>query len=469
MRRLVYTPAGGGGLSRHSVLLVDDDAVFRAALERHLEGEGYDVAVAGDAESGLELHSERPFDVVLTDLRMPGVDGIELVRRIRERDPEALCIVITGFGSPERSVETLRAGAFWFIEKNYERMETFGLLIEKALGQRRLRSRNLELQRQLEVRYGFQNIIGESTGLRDVLELVRKVASSDTTILVLGESGVGKELIARALHYNSPRRDDPFIAVNCGAIPEQLLESELFGHVRGAFTGAHQDREGRFRAAHRGTLFLDEIGDMSRNLQAKLLRVLQGHEFEPVGSSRSERVDTRIVAATNQDLAELIRERRFRQDLYFRLSVVEIEVPPLRQRRDDIPLLVEHFLHIQRRAHPDLLGISEVAMKRLSEYEWPGNVRELENLVERTALLRCEGWIGEEDLPRHMIGPPPRVERFALPADGVDFSAIVDDFENELIRQALDATGWNKKQAAELLGLKRTTLVEKIRTKKIVP
>ena len=456
-------------MSRNSVLLVDDDAVFRAALERHLDREGYTVAVAGDAEGGLELLHERPFDVVLTDLRMPGVDGTELVRRIRQLDPEALCIVVTGFGSPERSVQALRAGAFWFIEKNYESLETFGMLIEKALGQRRLSGRNRELQRQLQVRYGFDNIVGHSAGLRGTLDEVRKVAGSDATVLVLGESGVGKELIARALHYNSRRRDQPFVAVNCGAIPEQLLESELFGHVRGAFTGAHRDREGRFRTAHLGTLFLDEIGDMTPNLQAKLLRVLQEHEFEPVGSSTPERVDVRIIAATNQDLAQLIRDRRFRQDLYFRLSVVPIEVPPLRRRREDIPLLVEHFLNLQRRAYPDLRGVSDFAMKRLTEYEWPGNVRELENLIERTALLTQKGWIGEEDLPRHVTQERPVVERFALPPDGVDFSAVVDDFENELIVQALEATGWNKKQAAELLGLKRTTLVEKIRAKKLEP
>jgi DNA-binding NtrC family response regulator len=453
-------------VSRDSVLVVDDDAVFRAALVRWLERQSYEVVAVGDADAGLDRLEQRPFDVVLTDLRMPGVDGIELIRRIRRVDPEAVCVVVTGFGNPERSIEALRAGAFWFVEKSYESLETLGILLEKALEQRRLRSENQQLQRQLEVRWGFENIVGHSRALRDVLGVVRKVADSDATVLVLGESGVGKEVIARALHYNSRRRDHAFVAVNCGAIPEHLLESELFGHVRGAFTGAHRDREGRFALAHRGTLFLDEIGDMSPTLQTKLLRVLQEHEFEPVGASKSVRVDVRIIAATNQDLQQLIRERRFREDLYFRLSVVPIEVPPLRQRRDDIPQLVEHFVQVQRRQHPQLAGITEAALKRLVEYHWPGNVRELESLIERLAiLLGGTGWISEQDLPADVRGGHGPLRAVALPQDGLDFAQEVDSFETDLIRQALDATGGNKNRAAQLLRLKRTTLVEKIRAK----
>jgi DNA-binding NtrC family response regulator len=456
-------------LSRASVLLVDDDAVFRAALERRLDQDGYVVTSVGDAETALERLAQQPFDCVLTDLRMPGVDGVELIRRVRRADPDALCIVVTGFGSPERSLEALREGAFWFIEKDYETLETFSALIEKAISLRKLRHRNRQLQRQLQVRYGFENIVGHSTALRETLEIVRKVADSDATVLVLGESGVGKELIARALHYNSPRRDQAFVAVNCGAIPEQLLESELFGHVKGAFTDAHRDREGRFHAAHGGTLLLDEIGDMSPNLQTKLLRVLQEHEFERVGSSQTEQTDVRIVAATNQDLHRLIRERRFREDLYYRLSVVPIEVPPLRRRREDVPMLVEHFLNVQRREYPELTGVTPAALKRLVEYDWPGNVRELESLIERMAILKHSGSIGEDDLPEGVTGSGTGVEGFPLPAEGVDFGALVDGFEAQLIRQALSATGWNKKQAAELLSLKRTTLVEKIRAKGITP
>ncbi len=454
-------------MSRDSVLVVDDDAVFRAALVRYLERHSYEVVSVADADSGLERIEQRAFDVVLTDLRMPGVDGLELIRRIRRVDPEAICVVVTGFGSPERSIEALRAGAFWFVEKSYESLETLGLLLEKALEERRLRSENQQLQRQLEVRYGFENIVGHSRALRDTLAIVRKVADTDATVLVLGESGVGKEVIARALHYNSRRRDHAFVAVNCGAIPEHLLESELFGHVRGAFTGAYRDREGRFRAAHRGTLLLDEIGDMSPQLQTKLLRVLQEHEFEPVGSSKTERVDVRILAATNQDLQALIRERRFREDLYFRISVVPLEVPPLRRRREDVPLLVEHFLNVQRREHPGLRGISEAALKRMVEYAWPGNVRELESLLERLAILNTTGWIAEQDLPAELRAAAAPAHHVALPEEGLDFTQEVESFETDLIRQALEATRWNKNRAAQLLRLKRTTLVEKIRSKGI--
>jgi transcriptional regulator with GAF, ATPase, and Fis domain len=332
-----------------------------------------------------------------------------------------------------------------------------------------LRVANRQLQHQLQVRYGFANIIGATEGLRSTLDMVRRVAETDATVLILGESGVGKELIARATHYNSPRAERPFVAVNCGALPEELLESELFGHVRGAFTGADRNRVGRFSAANGGTLFLDEIGDMSPKLQIKLLRVLQEQEFEPVGSSKTVTVDVRIVTATNQDLDRLIRDRQFREDLYFRLSVVPIHVPPLRNRREDILLLVDHFLQIQRRQYPNIVGITDAAMKALSEHAWPGNVRELEALIERLAILKQEGWIDEADLP-----PPIRTRGSAavhipLAPGGLDLRSTIDSIETDLIRQALDATRWNKNRAAQLLQVKRTTLVEKIRSKGLAP
>ena len=468
------TLRGGGGTDVNrgatpcgSVLVVDDDALFRAALVRYLEGDGFAVVAEGDPGAAIERLEQRPFDLVITDLRMPGMDGIAFVRRVRALDPEAVCIVVTGFGSPERSIEALDAGAFWFIEKSYERLACLGPLIAKAIEFRRLHGANRQLQRQLETRYGFENIVGESETLRNTLDTVRKVADSEATVLVLGESGVGKELIARALHYNSPRAQRPFVAVNCGAIPEELLESELFGHVRGAFTGALRDRIGRFSAANGGTLFLDEIGDMSPQLQTKLLRALQEREFEPVGSSRTERVDVRIVAATNQNLPQLIRERRFREDLYFRLAVVPIEVPPLRHRREDIPLLVRFFVEIQRRSYPEIQGVTEAALKRMVEYDWPGNVRELQALVERLTILRRAGWIDEPELPSSVVGQGLERPLVSLPPSGVDFEALVASYEHELIVQALAATGWNKNRASQLLGLKRTTLVEKIRAKGI--
>jgi DNA-binding NtrC family response regulator len=454
-------------LVRGSILLADDDALFRAALRRQLESEGYDVSDVAGPEAALQAIERRPFDVVLTDLKMPGQSGVELIQRIRSTDPEAVCIVITGFGSPESSIEALDAGAFWFIEKNYERMSCLGPLIGKALELRQLRTSNQRLQRQLQSRYGFESIIGHSEPLLATLEMIRKVSDSDATVLVLGESGVGKELVARALHVNSHRSEQPFVAVNCGAIPEQLLESELFGHVKGAYTGALRDRVGRFAAAAGGTLFLDEIGDMSPSLQTKLLRVLQEKTFESVGSNKTESVDVRIVAATNQNLQQRISEGAFREDLYFRLAVIPIEVPPLRERRDDIPLLVEHFLAELRADYPEVKGMTETALKRLVNHEWPGNVRQLRGMVERLTILKRSGWIDETDLPAELLSGVPERPTVSLPPDGVDFQDLVGGFERDLIVQALHTTGWNKNRAAGLLGLKRTTLVEKIRAKGI--
>jgi DNA-binding NtrC family response regulator len=456
-------------LPRAAILIVDDDAVFRAALRRYVERAGYEVAAVGDAEAGFERLESQHFDLVLTDLKMPGTDGIQFLERIRAHYPDVATVIVTGYGNTEKSVEALRAGAFWFIEKNYERRDTVGLLIERALDDRAQKSSNQQMQRQLKARYGMESIIGESDALNAALEVVRRVADTEATVLITGESGAGKELFARAIHHSSLRASGSFVAINCGAIPEELLESELFGHVRGAFTGAIRDRVGRFSAAHGGTIFLDEIGDMSPVLQTKLLRVLQEREFEPVGSSTTERVDVRVLAATNQDLPTMMRERRFREDLYFRLNVVPLHVPALRERRDDISLLVHHFLKEQERDHPRIEGITNAALKRLSEYDWPGNVREVQAMIQRLVLLKREGWIDESDLVGLEPGKENRLPQVTLPAEGVDFAAIVDALETDLIEQALAITSWNKNRAAQLLGLKRTTLVEKIRSKGIQP
>jgi transcriptional regulator with PAS, ATPase and Fis domain len=329
----------------------------------------------------------------------------------------------------------------------------------------RLRVENRILQRELHSKYGFENIVGNSSILRSVLDVVAKVADSDSTVLITGESGTGKELIARAIHYNSRRAERMFVTVNCGAIPEELLESELFGHVRGAFTNAVSHREGRFSLADEGTIFLDEIGDMSTNLQVKLLRVLQDRTFEPVGSSKTVAVNVRVIAATNQDLEQAIRERRFREDLFYRLNVIPIEAPPLRHRREDIGLLVQHFLERASRARGrPLPGISGEALALLCAYDWPGNVRELENLIERLVTLGGEGEITPADLPANLSRiNAPALSALRVPATGLSFRDVVEEVEEQLIREALELTHGNKNRAAQLLGLNRTTLLEKMK------
>jgi DNA-binding NtrC family response regulator len=415
----------------------------------------------------------QPIDLVLCDVKMPGIGGLELVRQIRDVQPELPCIVVTGYGSPENSVEALKAGAFWYLEKPLEsaQHDVLKRLVDQAIEHSRLKAENRFLQRQLHSRYRFENIVGTSPALRRVLEVVEKIADTDSTVLITGESGTGKELVARALHYNSRRTDRMFVTVNCGAIPEELLESELFGHVRGAFTNAVSHREGRFTLADRGTIFLDEIGDMSPSLQVKLLRVLQDRTFEPVGSSRTQRVDVRIIAATNQDLEVAIRERRFREDLYYRLNVIPIDMPPLRERREDVPLLVRHFLERLAQDRGVRCTLCDEGLARLVAYDWPGNVRELENLIERLVVLKGEGEVGVEDLPA-TLGPRSSLDPLAPhPASGagLSFHQLVDRFEADLIRQALEETHWNKNRAAQMLGLNRTTLLEKIKKKGLSP
>ena len=456
-------------LRKSHVLVVDDEELYRKSLERILTRVGHEVSEARNATEALTAVAERPVDLVLADIRMPGLNGLELVRQVHDINPDLPCIVVTGFGSPENSVDALRAGAYWYLEKPFDQsnLDVIRRLVDQAIEHGRLKTENRILHSQLRSRYRFDNVIGSSGALRGVLDIVSKVAEADSTVLITGESGTGKELIARAIHYNSRRAERALVTVNCGAIPEELLESELFGHVRGAFTNAVAHREGRFAVANEGTIVLDEIGDMSPNLQVKLLRVLQERTFEPVGSSKTLRVDVRVIAATNQLLEEAIRDGRFREDLYYRLNVIPIEVPPLRERREDIPLLAQHFLDVLRHERDTKIeSISDEAMARLCTYAWPGNVRELENLIERLTILRGDGEIGLEDLPANFTEPgvsqPPAPQ---IPESGLAFREVVDDFETNLILQALEQTGWNKNQAAQLLGLNRTTLIEKIKKK----
>jgi DNA-binding NtrC family response regulator len=464
-------PQPGETLLRNShVLVVDDEELYRRSLQRILKRVGHAVTTARDSTEALAIVSEQPLDLVLADIQMPGINGLELVRQIHEIAPDLPCIVITGYGTPQNSVDALRAGAFWYLEKPFDQghLDVVRALVDQAIELGRLKSENRILQKQLRSRYGFESIIGNSAALRGALDVVRKVADVDSTVLITGESGTGKELIARAIHFNSRRAERMFVTVNCGAIPEELLESELFGHVRGAFTSAITNREGRFLVAHQGSIFLDEIGDMSPNLQVKLLRVLQDKTFEPVGSSKSVTVDVRVIAATNQNLEDAIRDKRFREDLFFRLNVIPIEAPPLRERPEDIPLLAHHFLEIaNREKNTSVEGFSQEALDLISNYRWPGNVRELENLIERLVVTRGgTSEITAGDLPKAFhAAPSVTLSAPQVPSTGLKFREVVDDFESELIRQALERTQWNKNQAAQLLGLNRTTLLEKIKKK----
>ncbi len=391
-----------------NILIIDDEKNYLLILEDLLTDEGYRVMTARTAEDGLNIFQEYELDVVITDMKMPGMDGMALLDRIHTADPDLPVIMLTAFGSVEKAVEAMRKGAYNYIEKPFKN-EELKLTIRKAVDHYQLIKENRHLSRVLKTRYHFSNIIGKSAPMQKVYELIEKVAPTKATVLITGESGTGKELIARAIHYNSTRQDKPFISVNCGALPESLLESELFGHEKGAFSGAISQRKGRFEAAHQGTLFLDEISEMSPPLQVKLLRVLQEMEFERVGSSQTIRVDVRVLAASNRNLKEEVAANRFRADLFFRLNVLNIVLPPLRKRTDDIPLLVEHFLqkYSKEREHRGNMSIDQEACRHLLEYSWPGNVRELENVVERAVILATGDHITLQDLPSEIRGPKP--------------------------------------------------------------
>ncbi|MCU0588568.1 MAG: sigma-54 dependent transcriptional regulator [Syntrophobacteraceae bacterium] len=403
-----------------TLLIIDDEKNYLLVLEDLLAEEGYEVITAESAEQGLEIVRSSDLDVVITDMKMPGMDGMTLLEHCHAEKPDLPLIMMTAFGSVEKAVEAMRKGAFDYILKPFKNQE-LKLTIRKAADHHQLLRRNRYLTQTLEGRYQFSNIIGKSVQMLRIFELIEKVAPAKATVLVTGESGTGKELIARAIHFNSARKDQPFISVNCGALPENLLESELFGHERGSFTGAVSQRKGRFELAHGGTLFLDEISEMSTPLQVKLLRVLQEMEFERVGGAHTLKVDVRVVAASNRILRAEVDQGRFRSDLFYRLNVVHVHVPPLRERVDDIPLLVNHFLTkcAQDRAQP--MRIDPEAMRCLIEYGWPGNVRELENVIERSVILSDGEVILLKDLPQELRQPLPLVERGAMtPPDGID-------------------------------------------------
>ncbi|MGH9314658.1 MAG: sigma-54-dependent transcriptional regulator [Vicinamibacterales bacterium] len=450
------------------LLLVDDEGPLREAVAERLAEVGFDVAQAANGEEAIARLSDFAFDILITDLRLPGADGRVVVQTALERYPDIIAIIVTGYGTVQDAVEAIKQGAADFVTKPFQ-FDALLHVIHSAVEQRRLRSENAYLRAQLEERYRLDGLVGRSRVMRDLFQLLETVAQSSSTVLVTGETGTGKELAARAIHHNSPRRAQRFVAINCSAIPETLLEAELFGHVRGAFTGAVTTRQGRFEQAHRGTLFLDEIGTMSPALQAKLLRVLQSREFERIGDAHPVRVDVRVIAATNSDLAKMVEQGAFREDLYYRLNVIPIHVPALRERREDVPLLVQHFIErLCREQTPPRapMTVSQEAMRLLMSFPWPGNVRQLENTVERAiALSPGRPQIEVKDLPPDVqrAAATPELSGVLFPDGGIDFDAYVTAIERALIRQSLERTHGNKRQAAKLLNLKRTTLIEKLK------
>ena len=453
-------------INREQILVVDDEEDLRKAIVDVLTLDGFEVDQAGSAEEAADKLSQTAYDVLITDHNLPGKTGVELLEESMVRYPEIIGIVITGYGTIETAVSAIKKGAYNYLTKPFKLVE-LPIMVRKGLKERHLRFENQYLRKQLDERYGFNNIIGTGRAMKRIFELVETIAGLTSTVLIQGETGTGKELIAKAIHFNSPRKDQKMVSINCGAIPENLLESELFGHVKGAFTGAVQTRIGRFEQANGGTIFLDEIGNMPVALQVKLLRVLQEREFERVGGNSTVKVDVRIVAATSSNLEQMVKDGTFREDLYYRLNVIPIDLPPLSERREDIPLLVQRFIEHFCETHKlDLKTISPQVLKALMAYDWPGNVRQLENIVERmVALTANRPALLPADLPaeiqsRDSLNFVPLIE---IPEGGINFQDVVTDMERELILQSLRKTNGNKKLAAKLLNLKRTTLIEKIK------
>ena len=438
-------------------MVVDDEQEMASLLGEVLRDAGYEPDIFTDAEQALHAMTEAPPALVITDFKMQGLDGMTLLERMKAIHPHVPVILITAFGSIDIAVEATRKGAFHFITKPF-RMKEVLLVVERALQHQRVQAENDRLRREVERRYRFGEIIGKSRLMQQVFGLIERVAATNSSILILGESGTGKELVAKSIHYNSPRRDQPFVAVNCSALPEGLLESELFGHVRGAFTGAHANKNGLFVEATRGTLFLDEIGDMGAALQAKLLRALQEKTVRPVGGNKEISVQTRIVAATNRDLRKEVREGRFREDLYYRLSVIPVRLPALRERPEDIPLLVRHFLQrVASELSCDEKQVSPDAMRQLMRYPWEGNVRELENVIERAHILSQGETIEVADLMEE-LKPVQAKAAEPSPLPQTDDLPTLEELERRYIVQVLKRTTGNKEEAARILGIDRRTL-----------
>jgi two-component system response regulator HydG len=454
------TPSGplATATRRAVILVVDDDAAMCDFLREELEHEGHTVETASSGRLGVERVKQGGIDLVVSDVKMPDLDGLDLLREVAEVSPTPPVITITAFGSIDTAIRAVKLGAYDYITKPFQ-IEQLVLVIDKALSERDLRDEVTRLRAEVQSAYGFGNMIGRSEAMREVFDLLRRMAASPATVLITGESGTGKELVAKAVHYASPRKHRPFVALNCAAIPETLLESDLFGYKRGAFTDARTDRQGLLVEANGGTLFLDEIGELPLTLQPKLLRALQEGEIRPLGASRSERVDVRLVAATNRDLEARLQQGRFREDLYYRLNVLHVHLPPLRERTEDVLLLAEHFLgRAAERSGKKVSAFNEAARKLLLGYSWPGNVRELENVVERVVALTESEIVGPADLPPALRDRKNPDQVATALAQGL----TLDELEREYIQKVLQAEGGNKTRAAQRLGLDRKTLYRKL-------
>jgi len=437
-----------------NILIVEDEETLASSLKRVFARDGYSVDIAEDAEKGLELIEKNSYDVIITDIILPGISGIELLRKIKEKEPDQLVIIITAYASVETAVEALRAGAYDYVIKPIIHQE-IKQIVRNALKQKALQRENLLLRREIERHYDFSHIVGESPEIKKIINEVKKIASAKSNVLLLGETGTGKELIARAIHYSSPRAERPFIPINCSAIPENLLESELFGHVRGAFTGAVTSKKGLFEEANGGTVFLDEIGDLSPSLQAKLLRVLEDQEIRPIGSNQSTKVDIRFISATNKDLAGLVKEGRFREDLYYRINVITIHLPALRERGNDVELLARFFMQKYSKEHGrDVNKIDNEALKLLKSYHWPGNIRELQNIIERAVLISEDGVIKKEHLPEGLFD-----KKASFFEEALQRRLSIEDYTKAFILTYQNQ--YTEQQIADMLGITRKSLWEK--------
>jgi DNA-binding NtrC family response regulator len=444
--------------------IIDDEPIIHEVLGELLTTEGYNVESSFNGEEALDKHSPDTYDLILLDLLMPGMNGIEVLNKIKKIDPHAVIIIITAYASVESAISAMKKGAFDYIQKPFKHDELL-LTIERAKEHKKLQDENIRLKDELKRKFSFENIVGKSKVMNNLFDIIKAVAPTRSTILLQGESGTGKELVARAIHQNSDRANAPFIIVNSGSLPPDLLESNLFGHLKGAFTGAVNDKKGLFEAADKGSIFFDEISSLNMETQAKLLRVMQDREFMRLGGTKTIKVDVRIIAATNSDLEDLIEETRFRQDLFFRLNVIKIELPFLRDRKEDIPLLVKHFLDIYCEENKkEITGVSEDVMEVFANYDWPGNIRELENVIERAVVLTKTNLITRNNLPPFLYKPEGKEETDSLTS--INSGTLKEQtqlFQKNWILKALRKTNGVQKKAAQILGVKPTTLNEMIK------